>query len=341
MTKRQNSGVIRIFGALIILAGVAGCGVEESHADNAVAPIGSEPGNQGIMEPDVIATPTLSDVNPTTGVKVYTTGLVTVLDSGTGPELCTSVAESYPPQCSGPEIIGWNWDEILDYEQASGVRWGEYQITGHYNPTTQIFTLSQAIPRAMFADNPPPGDQVDFDFTTPCAAPEGGWQVIDPAKTNEEAWQAAGARAMSLPGYASSWIDQSRNEANTLLLSDDAADLSDEQRLALESQVNDPNQFILNVRVAGDTASAEAALREVWGGMLCVSRAERSAAQVAEIQDEIRQLPEVLAAYANPTTDQLIVSVIFDDGSLRQQLNDTYGPGSVLVLPVLQPVTGG
>ena len=38
---------------------------------------------------------------------VTTNGLVTVLDPGTGPQLCLgAIAESYPPQCSGPAAGG-------------------------------------------------------------------------------------------------------------------------------------------------------------------------------------------------------------------------------------------
>lgn len=45
----------------------------------------------------------------------------TVLDNGT-PMLCSSVATSYPPQCGGPEVLGWDWS-TAEHEEANGVRW--------------------------------------------------------------------------------------------------------------------------------------------------------------------------------------------------------------------------
>ena len=63
-------------------------------------------------------------------------GVVTVLDDGDGPEACLGpVAESYPPQCGGPPIKGWDWkDQLPDtYQQASGVTWGQYGVTGRWD----------------------------------------------------------------------------------------------------------------------------------------------------------------------------------------------------------------
>ncbi|MGY3129309.1 hypothetical protein ACVWW9_002838 [Agrococcus sp. UYP33] len=47
----------------------------------------------------------------------------TVIDSGT-PMLCFNVATSYPPQCGGPAIVGWDWTAVA-HEEASGVRWAD------------------------------------------------------------------------------------------------------------------------------------------------------------------------------------------------------------------------
>lgn len=57
----------------------------------------------------------------------------TVIDSGAGPELCTGgVADSLPPQCSGPiadglDLTGWT-------EEAGGVRWGERTVVVTWPP---------------------------------------------------------------------------------------------------------------------------------------------------------------------------------------------------------------
>lgn len=54
-----------------------------------------------------------------------------VLDSGGGPVLCTTVMESYPPQCGAgsPAVLGWDWSAV-EHEQSGSVRWGEYRFAG-------------------------------------------------------------------------------------------------------------------------------------------------------------------------------------------------------------------
>lgn len=44
-----------------------------------------------------------------------------------------AVAESYPPQCSGPEIVGWDWASVEGQESASGVTWGTYVVQGTWD----------------------------------------------------------------------------------------------------------------------------------------------------------------------------------------------------------------
>ena len=74
--------------------------------------------------------------------EVRTQGLVMVLDDGDGPEMCLGgVAESYPPQCGGPALADFAWGDVGS-EEASGVRWGQYALTGTYDGTT--FTVSDA-----------------------------------------------------------------------------------------------------------------------------------------------------------------------------------------------------
>lgn len=56
------------------------------------------------------------------------TGVFTILDDGSGPQLCEEVMESYPPQCNGTPVVEWDWD-AWPHEEAQGVRWGEYSLT--------------------------------------------------------------------------------------------------------------------------------------------------------------------------------------------------------------------
>ncbi|WP_150308982.1 hypothetical protein [Planctomonas psychrotolerans] len=101
-------------------------------------------------------------------------GQGTVLQSGDGaPELCLGpVAESFPPQCSGVPLVGWDWDAAEQEETASGVTWGTYAVQGTWDGTT--LTLTQpAIPLSLYdpmADidprmdesNPGPSDEAEL-----------------------------------------------------------------------------------------------------------------------------------------------------------------------------------
>lgn len=62
-------------------------------------------------------------------------GQGTVLQKGdTAPQFCLgAVAESSPPQCGGPELVGWDWDEVDGEETASGVTWGAYAVQGTWD----------------------------------------------------------------------------------------------------------------------------------------------------------------------------------------------------------------
>jgi len=95
--------------------------------------------------------------------QVRTRDLATVMDTGS-PELCLGpVAESYPPQCRGPALLGWDWaDHEGSYDQEGDVRWGTYVVTGTWDGTTM--TASDAIPGALYdpaapseAPTPAPG----------------------------------------------------------------------------------------------------------------------------------------------------------------------------------------
>ena len=82
--------------------------------------------------------------------RVTTRGLATIMDTGDGPELCLGpVAESSPPQCSGPPVAGWDWAAHQQmYEQQGPTRWGSFAVTGRWDGAT--FTAAGAIPSALY-----------------------------------------------------------------------------------------------------------------------------------------------------------------------------------------------
>jgi hypothetical protein len=241
---------------------------------------------------------------------VRSTGTVTVLDDGGGPQLCVGVIkESMPPQCEGLEVTGWDWADHPEHEKVGETRWGDFQVTGTLDDTT--FAVTDALP-ADDASVPP---VEDVDFSSPCPEPEGGWKVIDPERTTFETQDATVSAAHRLPGYSDLWLDQTR----------------------VARPMNDPRKIILNVRVTGDPAAAEKELRKTWGGMLCVSRATLSQEELGDIQDELADQPDHVSSGLSRGVIRL--RVLLDDGSLQQRLDETYGKGTVILeSAVFEPV---
>jgi len=104
----------------------------------ALAACGSDPGRAVDPAGDPEPTPPTSapvdaGIPPADG-EVASRTLATVLDAGDagGPELCLGpVAESYPPQCRGIPLRGWDWSQRQgQYDESGGVRWGRFVVRG-------------------------------------------------------------------------------------------------------------------------------------------------------------------------------------------------------------------
>lgn len=287
---------------------------------------GSTPsgGSDASAEPDppaVMPTAMPAEI-PVPRGEVRTGGLATVLDDGRhGAQLCLGgVMESLPPQCGGPRLIGWEWERGT-YEEAGGTRWGSFVVTGTFDG--RDLTVTSVTPADRYDAPPPPED--DPVWHTPCAEPKGGWAPVDPATTTEQAQNEAARVARRLPGFGELWADQSINPA-----------AGEEPSLEMEMAMNDPRFTILNVSVTGDIAAAEAAIREVWGGPLCVSEAEMSSADLRDISRHFADLPGVLGYNADGYP--LEPSVIFDDGTIQAWFDREHGAGTVVVHSALEPV---
>ena len=228
--------------------------------------------------------------------EVRTGGLVTVLDSGDGPEMCLgAVAESYPPQCGGPALADFDWGDVGS-EEAAGVRWGSYALTGTYDGST--FTVTDAIPAALY-------DTMAQPEPEPLAAACDQPTTTDTAKATPEDLDATLAAASALPSYASAWLT-----GNTI-----------------------------NVAVTEDAEAAETELRRTWGGMLCVTTVERTDADLNQVNQELQAaLGDQLLTSGSTSPDSLDAQVVYDDGSVQEWVDATYGDGLVRVTSALTPV---
>lgn len=287
----------------------------------AVVASGCGEANSGAAGPGVPAT------SPTAALAADrpVTVTATVLDGGDGPELCLGgVADSLPPQCSGPPIRGWDWDDHPEADFANDVRWGEFVLVGGWDGTTFSATESRLAGADDWAQADAGGP------STPCEEPEGGWAVLDPATTTTSARGRANRVAEALPDYGLLWVDQSINPR--------WQDYEDgDWSLEVQQAMNDPAYTVLNVGVTDDLAGAEAAVREVWGGPLCVSRVANTFARLREVAGELQDLPGGLGAQFGSISNRVELPVVHDDGSIQAWVDEEYGQDVVVVTSVLEP----
>jgi hypothetical protein len=107
------------------------------------------------QDPGSSAPPMPTAIPPADGPVV---GLGLVLDASSGgePGFCLGpVAESYPPQCTGLPMTGWSWAEHRgDFDNAGGVRFGSFAITGTFDGET--LTYRSAVSGALYDPMPTP-----------------------------------------------------------------------------------------------------------------------------------------------------------------------------------------
>ncbi|WP_209559460.1 hypothetical protein [Frigoribacterium sp. PvP032] len=100
------------------------------------------------------------------------TATSTVLDRGDedGPMLCLGlVGESYPPTCSGPQVVGWDWATVDGERAVSGVTWGDFDVVGTWDGRALTLTRppTLAVDSAEAVDPVPPLPPAD-----PAKAPQ-------------------------------------------------------------------------------------------------------------------------------------------------------------------------
>ena len=95
----------------------------------------------------------------------------------------------------------------------------------------------------------------------------------------------------------------------------------------------------ISVAVTEDPEGAEAELRKTWGGLLCVTTVERTDADLNTINQELQAaLGDQLLTSGSTSPDSLDAQVVFDDGSIQEWADATYGEGLVRVSSSLTPV---
>jgi hypothetical protein len=237
----------------------------------------------------------------------------TVLESPEhGPQLCDAVAESYPPQCGGPDLVGWDWSEV-EAESAAGTTWGYYTLVGTWDG--ERFTPVEV-------REPDPEEPVEQpDFGTPCPEPEGGWAPVDPETATQAALDEALARAATADDYAGSWVAWPG------------------ENTAVDQMPSDPSELVLNLRFTGNLAEREQWIREVWGGALCVSEARHTEAELVDIQWRVQEeVSGLLGSGIDVVGNTVTARVIVATPELQADLDEQYGEGTVTLEGWLRPV---
>ena len=249
---------------------------------------------------------------PAAAGSVVSSRPVTVTDDGSGPRLCFSDATwggglPDPLVCDDAAVAGWDWErDGGEFTEEKGVRMGFYRLVGSFDGST--FTVESATQ----PDPEPPA----FDFEIPCPTPEGGWQVLDRGLVTQDDLFAATSVAQALDDFATVAVSTPDGEPGP----------------------RDPANTVVSVNVAGDPAAAEAAIREVWSGMLCVTRVERTEKEMLALQQQTLDVPGFVQSGAGSPTNQLEITVFHDDGRIQQWVDREHGEGVVVVDSILQPV---
>ncbi len=280
----------------------------------------------GAGDPDVVDEPRSATVPALDPEQLYEAS-ATVLDDADGPKLCVGgVAESLPPQCAGLPLAGWDWAAVEGEQSASGTTWGDFHVVGMFDGET--FTVTESGPY----DRDAADRGSERDFSTPCPEPDGGWTAVDSGPASDADFSAGASVAQARPDYVALWVDY-------------AGDYTPDE-LAERLNEGKPVVQIMNVVVAEDVAGAEAAIREVWGGPLCITQREGHTAQeLAQIREEAERFSQeelglrYLWSAGGPVGLAAEIGVVVDPGGAGQAaVDERFGPGLVRLVPALTPV---
>lgn len=276
-----------------------------SACGDAVAP----PGDVAATPDDGSATsteaPAATNGSTVTDPDAVLTGQGLLLQKGDEPTvLCLgAVAESYPPQCSGPGVVGLDWADVPNTETASGVTWGEARVVGTYDGST--FTLTEP-PSEMRIPVEPDGGTGADPFPQLCDDPfrGGDEQAVADPESAMAAQEALGQLLESYDGHVGSWV---------------STDLSD-----VELEAETPHVPTYNVLVTGDAEQAHADFREVWPGGLCVEQRDvPTESQVRQAQQAVTEagITGVLSSGGGASDGMLHVGVLLADATTVEAIH--------------------
>ncbi len=251
---------------------------------------------------------------PVAGPQRYAADATVLEERGSGPWLCVgAIADSLPQQCGDVPLDGWDWEAVEGEETMGGTTWGDYRIVGTYDG--ERFAVEEVLP-----PTPPPTESGYEPTPSPCEEPVGGWLAQLPGTGSRE---AASRYAEGRPEHVRTWVTWLEPDADSV----------------------ENDSYLLNVVFSSRAAELEAALRERWSGPLCVvERDVRTARELERIRREAEEaLDELgvrwLSSVAGGREARVELEILADVGGEAQRLLDErYGEGVVVLIPLLEPV---
>ncbi|MEO3763437.1 hypothetical protein [Streptomyces sp. B8F3] len=241
------------------------------------------------------------DVDPT--ARLYRVQATVLANGEHGPQLCRTLAESMPPQCGGPDVVGWDWDDVRAHRARDTTYTDPLELVGTWDG--ERFTLAEK-PRPAGEGAGPDGSEPAPDFDTPCADLKGGKDAGGSAADRQRVLD----EAQKMPGYAGSWLDG------------DIVNI----RFAAAGE-------------GGGPEAAERELRGVWDGPLCVVGAEHTEEELARVQRQVdKDVEGMLGSAVDPVRNAVTLEVVAATPELRRELDRTYGEDTVRLSGWLQPV---
>lgn len=163
MASRQRIAVVL---ALVVMTLVAGCSADDPGEPQAAHRAASA--SDAPSEHDVLTTQ----------------GPMPVIGRDGVVRLCLGfVYDTFPPQCGGSIVIdGWNWESAGPYQEAYGVRWGDYVVTGEIVPGREHLSIVSVPPADLESDAPSYSEAP----AVPCDASKHGTSTAGPVRSEQE-----------------------------------------------------------------------------------------------------------------------------------------------------------
>jgi hypothetical protein len=228
----------------------------------------------------------------------------------------------YLPGCGGPVVEGIPWSALDSQPAEAGGRFATLRFEARLEDgRLDVVGEVRNVPRRTVRDDSGYEEVADV---SPCSGRELAAQPTDPSRITAAAMRSGLDVAVGVPGVTVAWQD-----------TNDDATARPTQRPGQVSG-RGAHRWILDVRTTGDPDAVVAAVREVWGGPVCVTGDDRLDfdalydLQATLSQEGERYLTRDLLY--DERRHRLLLESYAPTESMQDELNQRYGEGSVVLV---------